>query len=180
VFAQALTEIIRRLNEAKALGLVEQYALIGGFAVSAWGVPRATRDLDFVLALGSCEPVTVARRLETDFSPGDHTDPLRGVFRTIVRVKDHSIPVQLILLPLAWSSIVFREVVSLPIFDTAVPVVSWQSLILMKLYAGGPQDLLDARQVLTVRRPTQQELDGLSALAESLGVFEAWRTLAQS
>ena len=43
MFAQALTEIIRRLEEAKALGLVEQYALIGGFAVS-WGGGRPCAD----------------------------------------------------------------------------------------------------------------------------------------
>ncbi len=81
MFAQALTDIIRRLEEAKALGLVEQYALIGGFAVSAWGVPRATHDLDFALALGAVEPAALARSLKADFHAGDPSDPLRGVFR---------------------------------------------------------------------------------------------------
>ena len=157
MFAQALTEIIGRLDEAQALGLVEQFALIGGFAVSAWGVPRATHDLDFALALGSQEPTTLARSLQAEFHAGDPTDPLRGVFRTTISVKSRSIPAQFILLPSIWSSIVFRKIVSLPVFGTSVPVVSWQSLILLKLYAGGPQDLVDAQQVLVARRPTESE-----------------------
>lgn len=177
MFAQALTEIIRRLEEAKALGLVEQYALIGGFAVSAWGVPRATHDLDFALALGAVDPAALACSLQADFHAGDPSDPLRGVFRGTIPIENQSIPAQCILLPLAWGPIIFREIVLLPLFDIAVPVVSWQSLILLKLYAAGPQDLLDAQQVLAVRRPTQPELQDLSSLAQRVGVTEAWRTI---
>lgn len=49
MFAQALTEIVRRLDEARINHLLDQYALIGGFAVAAWGVPRATHDLGLLL-----------------------------------------------------------------------------------------------------------------------------------
>jgi hypothetical protein len=50
VFAEALTETVHRLGEAKSRGLLQQYALIG---VSAWGVPRATHDFDFAVAAWS-------------------------------------------------------------------------------------------------------------------------------
>ncbi|HLZ35809.1 MAG TPA: hypothetical protein VKP13_17540 [Nitrospira sp.] len=48
---------MHRLDDAKARLLLDQYALIDGFAVSAWGLPRATQDVDSALALGSSEDV---------------------------------------------------------------------------------------------------------------------------
>ncbi|MGH7771812.1 MAG: hypothetical protein ACREQA_06200 [Candidatus Binatia bacterium] len=45
MFQQALIEIIRRLDQARERELVQSYVLVGGFAVSAWGVARATRDI---------------------------------------------------------------------------------------------------------------------------------------
>lgn len=177
MFAQALTTIISRLNEAKAQCLVDQYVLIGGFAVSAWGVPRATQDLDFALALGSSDPSKLCKHLSAEFRPGEPDDPLREVYQTSIRIEDRSVPVQLILLPTSWDSIIFNNVELLTIFDCSVPVVSWQSLILLKLYAGGPQDLLDAQQILAVRQPTQSERDNLSSLANQVNLTTTWQKL---
>ena len=178
MFNQALTEIIRRLEEAKRNGLVQHYALIGGFAVSAWGVPRATNDLDFALALGSSGPSILAKQLKAEFRPADPNDPLRGVFRCSVLVEDNTIPVQLILLPPKWENLVFQEIVSIEIFDLTVPVVNWQPLLLLKLYAGGPQDLLDAQQILSVRQPNPIELQEISRDAEQVGLLREFKSLA--
>ena len=177
MFAQALREIVRRLDDAKARHLLDQYALIGGFAVSAWGVPRATHDVDFAVALGSSDSAVLSRFLQAEFQPGEPADPLRGVFRTTVAVDDRSIPVQLILLPPAWNAIMFRDVESLSLFDCTLRVVSWQALVLLKLYAGGPQDLLDAQQILTVRQPTPAERQAVAGLAGKVGLSAAWQAL---
>lgn len=177
MFAQALAEIVRRLDDAKAKGLLNHYALIGGFAVSAWGIPRATQDVDFALAIGSTNPATLSHHLHTEFQPGEADDPLRGVFRTHVTVDDGSVPVQLILLPSEWNSIVFQDLEALSLFGHAIQVVSWHALILLKLYAGGPQDLLDAQQLLTVRRPSESERQTVSALAKRLGLTATWNRL---
>jgi len=115
VFAQALTVIVRRLDDAKARHLLDQYALIGGFAVSAWGVPWATRDVDFALALGSSDSAALSRFLQAEFQPGGPDDPLRGVFRTSVTVDDLLVPIQLVLLPPAWNVLIFQQVESLPV-----------------------------------------------------------------
>jgi hypothetical protein len=177
VFAEALTEIVRRLDDAKARHLLEQYALIGGFAVSAWGAPRATHDVDFALALGSSDTTAMARHLRAEFEPGEPDDPLRGVFRTSITVDDFSVPIQLVLLPPLWNAIIFHDVESLPIVGCTVRVVSWQALILLKLYAGGPQDLLDAQQILAVRQPTQAERRAVATLAGKVGLLAAWQRL---
>lgn len=177
MFAQALADITGRLEGAKAAGLLDAYALIGGFAVSAWGVPRASHDLDFALALGTAQPAALSAYLHATFQAGDAHDPPRGVFRTQVTVEAHSIPVQLLLLPPAWNRIVFGDLRSLSVFGCTVPVVSWLSLILVKLYAGGSQDLLDAKQVLAVRQPSASELEGIGSLAAEVGLSEAWHSL---
>jgi hypothetical protein len=177
VFTEALTEIVRRLDEAKARQFLDDYALIGGFAVSAWGVPRATHDLDFALALGATDPEAVSRYLHADFQPGEPEDPLRGVFRASVAVHDPPVPVQLVLLPSTWDAIIFQGVESLQVFGCAVPVVAWPALVLMKLYAGEPQDLLDAQQILAVRKPTKAEQEAIAALAATVGLSDAWRRL---
>ena len=71
MFDQALTEIVRRLEDARTHHLLDQYALIGGLAVAAWGVPRATHDLDFALALGSADPAALSRALNARFQAGE-------------------------------------------------------------------------------------------------------------
>ena len=52
--------------------------------------------------------------------------------------------------------------------------MSWQILVLLKLYAGGPQDLLDVQQILKVRRPQPDDLLQIAETAESLGILEEW------
>lgn len=177
MFAQALTEIVRRLDDAKARHLIEQYALIDGFAVSAWGVPRETHDVDFALALGSSDAAAFARHLHAELQPSEPDDPLRGIIRTSVTVDHLSVPIQLILLPPAWNALIFQEVESLSVFGCTVRVVSWQALILLKLYAGGPQDLLDAEQILAVRGPTPAERQAVAALATKVGLLAPWQAL---
>ena len=179
MFAQALNEIVRRLDDAKARHLLDQYALIGGFAVSAWGVPRATQDVDFALALGASDPAALARFLRAEFQPGEPDDPLCGVFKASVVVGDRLIPVQLILLPPPWNAVVFQNVELLSLFDCTLHVVSWQALVLLKLYAGGPQDWLDAQQILAVRNPTTAQRQAVAALADKVGLSAAWQALIQ-
>jgi hypothetical protein len=179
VFAQALSEIVRRLDDAKARRLLDQYALIGGFAVSAWGVPRATHDVDFALALGTADAAPLARHLHAEFHAGEADDPLRGVFRTDVTVDQASVPVQLVLLPPAWNAIIFDRVEWLSLLGSTVPVVSWQALILLKLYAAGPQDLLEAQQILAVRQPSEDERQTLASRASTLGLAKVWQLVTE-
>lgn len=169
-FGQALTEIVRRLEAATNDGLLRGYGLIGGFATAAWGVPRATHDIDFVLVAGSTDHRKIAEAIGAQFRAGDPSDPLRGVFHLTIDTKDQSIPIQLILLPARWTDAVLNGLQTLPILDCSVPVVSWQTLVLLKLYAGSPQDLMDAEAILAVRQPTPGEINGMISLAHTVGV----------
>ncbi|OGW64858.1 MAG: hypothetical protein A3H49_02375 [Nitrospirae bacterium RIFCSPLOWO2_02_FULL_62_14] len=177
MFRQALIDIVRRLDEARKKKLVQSYALVGGFAVSAWGVARATQDIDLAVALGTADPARLAAHLKAGFQPGDPDDPLCGVFRLKLSVGKRTVPVQLILLQSRWADLVFGQIKKIPVLERRLPVVDWPALVLLKLYAGGPVDLQDARNIVAVRRPNQSELKDLAAKAEELGVAEEYKAL---
>lgn len=180
MFRQALIEIIRRLDQARERKLVQSYALVGGFAVSIWGTPRATRDIDLAVALGAADPSLLAAHLEASYHPGDQDDPLRGVFRVELPVGEQAVPVQLIVLQPRWTDVVFRRVETLSVLGCSVPVVNWLSLVLLKLYAGGPVDLQDARDIVAVRRPSPAERADLATQADALGLAEECKALLGS
>lgn len=180
MFTEALSQVIARLEQARNAHLLRSYALIGGFAVSAWGVARATQDIDLAVALGPSEPQALAEYLEATYEPGDIDDPLRGVFRLNLTCEGQSVPVQLIVLPSNWADIAFRGVETVKTLGCSVPVVSWQALVLLKLYAGGPVDWQDARSIVAVRSPNVQAQEDLLAQAEKVGLAHEMRTLLDS
>jgi hypothetical protein len=177
MFREALIDIIGRLERAKQNGLLHGYALIGGFAIAAWGLPRATQDIDFALDLGGADPSVLADALGGRYRPGAPDDPLAGVITLSVQVSGQAIPIELVLLPARWTRVLFKQVQPLHTLDCSVPVVSWQPLILLKLYAGGPQDLIDAERLLVVQRPDGDTLQKLHTLAETVGLSRAFTDL---
>lgn len=179
MFPEGLSKIITCLDEARAQGLLQDYALIGGLAVSIWGEPRATRDLDFAVAIGSGSPQSLAAFLEGSYRPSEPDDPLRGVVSAFVQVGREPIPVQLVFLPEEFSEMVFDGVERVPLMGCAVPVVAWDKLVLLKLYAGGPQDLLDAKQIVEARCPSREVLATVAALAGKVGLAEEWARLVR-
>lgn len=180
MFREALIEIIRRLDQAQDRKLVQSYVLVGGFAVSVWGTPRATHDIDLAVALGSADPARLATHLKASYHPGDPDDPLRGVFRVELPIGEQVAPVQLIVFQPRWGEVVFRRVETLSVLGCQIPVVNWQALVLLKLYAGGPVDLQDARDIVAVRRPSPPERKDLAAQAEALGLAEECKALLSS
>jgi len=174
VFQQALTDVLSRLETARLEGLVEAFALIGGFAVSAWGIPRATKDIDFAIAIGSGNPHTLASFLGGRFEPGEPDDPLKGVLHSSIHIGSVSISLHLILFLSSLTGITFRNVETLSVMDHLVPVVSWQGLIILKLSGRGPQDKLDVQQILQMRHPRLNDPKQIEEMAESLGIQEDW------
>jgi hypothetical protein len=60
---------------AAAAALEQQnagFALIGGIALEAWGIPGATKDVDFAVPVGAAEPAA-----ETLRKPSTEIRPLR-------------------------------------------------------------------------------------------------------
>jgi hypothetical protein len=180
VFQEALIQSLTKLDVAKSRGYVRDFALIGGFAVAAWGVPRATHDLDFAVVIGSADPQAAAAFLGGRYDAGDPDDPLQGVIHLSIGPDHGSVPLQLVVFPPPFADVIFRQIEPLPVMDRIVPVVCWQVLILLKLYAGGPQDKFDAQQILKARQPQQADLQRITDMAYSLGLSEEWLALSNS
>lgn len=138
-----LLEKVHRLLAAAAV----PHALIGAAAMAAHGVARSTFDIDLL--------TTDARVLRDDFwaslreegpsvevRRGDADDPLRGVVR--VELADDR-PVDIVVGRHTWQT---RAVDRARPLAGAPSVVMVRDLVLLKLYAGGAQDLWDVRELL--------------------------------
>ena len=118
--------------------------LIGGMAVAAHGQVRATKDVDFMTRLPI--PEARARLTKAGYRPetrrGDPTENLP----TFLRVTVEGVRVDVLpeLVRLEWDRL---AEVSLSA-RVAVKVVDVDSLIQLKLRAGGPQDLLDVAHLV--------------------------------
>ncbi len=177
MFQEALAEILSRLETAQSRGLLSRYALIGGFAVSAWGVPRATQDIDFAIAIAQADPKALAAFIGGRYQAGEPDDPLRGVVVVSIEVEHEPISLQLLFFPSLLTELAFRHVETLSVLACSVPVVSWPVLIILKLYAGGPRDLLDVHQLLKVRRPQANDVQEIESMAQVAGVLSEWKNL---
>ena len=125
MFQDALTQIIAQLAQAKDQGLLQDFGLVGGLAIAAWGTPRATQDIDFAIALADAQPFNLATFLGGTYEEGDQDDPLRGVFRMKALGGTQQIPIQLIMFPSVWSQVLFSDIQKLELAHNLIPVVPW-------------------------------------------------------
>jgi hypothetical protein len=131
-----------------------RHALIGAMALSAYGVNRATVDLDLFATDPEClRPALWAdlrsRGVDIEVRKGDATDPLAGVVR--FRAPGES-PIDVVVGKHPWQARLLER--AEPIGGTRV--VRAADLVLLKLYAGGFQDAWDVQQLLA--RPFREDL----------------------
>ena len=126
------------------------FCVIGAAAMAVHGVARSTQDVDLlVVSPETLDPATWEPLRRDGISviphPGDVTDPLRGV----VRVRTTSPPpVDVIVGKARWQAAVLERARMASIEGVDVPVARTADLVLLKLYAGGPQDAWDVTQLL--------------------------------
>ena len=150
------------------------YALIGAAALAARGIARSTFDIDLLTtdlrALDSAVWAALPAAA-IDVRRGDVEDPLAGVIRVTL---DADRPVDIVVGKHAWQA---RAIERAEAISGGPPVVLARDLVLLKLYAGGVQDLWDIRELLALGDPS---LDAdvaadLSALPELLQ--QRWASL---
>ena len=118
------------------------HALGGAAALAVYGVSRSTVDLDL---LTTDRRVLVAdtwtalreENILVDVRTGDQDDPLAGVVRFS---QSDARPVDLVVGRLAWQKAAIDRAEHHQMGEMEVAVLSASDLILMKLYAGGPQE----------------------------------------
>jgi predicted nucleotidyltransferase len=131
---------------AELLGEEEiDFVVIGASAMAVYGVSRSTYDVDLMTidaqALQAATwAVLESEGIEVDLRYGDVQDPLRGVVRFEAREQR---PVDLIVGHGGWQAGIFDRAGWAVFEGVELPVVGLVDLILLKIYAGGPQDLWD-------------------------------------
>lgn len=174
---------IERLAAAFARAVEEvggRCAFVGAMAVSVWGVPRSTSDIDVLVILAPerfARFVTALRRRRLDTTLYDLTDGLSQ--RSHVTVRDTRSTDHWIDLKFALSAEEREEVLrAARVGPDRLPIAAAEETIAYKIKFGSDQDLRDARGILLARR----ELDRarILALARHLRVERQWRSLERS
>ena len=141
-------------------------ALAGGVAVSVHGYPRATKDVDLItrLPLAEAERRLKAAGMEAKLHSGNALDGdfscVKGTWRG---VRFDVLPQ---LVPIDWE----RSPAVILAKTRTLRVVPLETLLALKLRAGGPQDLLDAA-MLILTNPEQR--------AHALQLAEAYQVRDQ-
>jgi hypothetical protein len=146
---ELLSEVLAVLNAAQI-----QYAVIGALAVSVHGVVRASQDADAVIHATASELGVVNTKLtdlgfKTELRRGDIDDPIPALLLVSDR---HGNRVDLLAGLRGMDVAVYSRAIQVTIPGTTIPlcIASLEDLVAMKLFAGGPQDLLDARRCIAV------------------------------
>lgn len=163
-----LPDVVARLQ---SVGM--DYAVIGAMALAFHGVIRASLDVDLLLfPKPSAEPpienafagsgYTVERR------DGDVDDPIPA----LIRLRDgHANQVDLLLGLRRLDPGAASRTVTAEHQGTPLRFIGLEDLAAMKLYAGGPQDVEDVRQLLAAAG-TELDLELLRRLASRFGSVE--------
>ncbi len=125
------------------------HGLIGGAAMAVHGVARATLDTDLLVVDQTVLDremwaSLVGADLSIDIRVGDSDDPLAGLVRFICGPEI----VDLVVGRGAWQQAILTRTQRVEVASGGLHAVQLADLVVLKLYAGGPQDLLDVDLLL--------------------------------
>ena len=132
------------------------YAVIGAMAASVHGLVRASVDADVVLslpssALGRLERSFAAAGFHTELRRGDAEDPIAAMLLLTDRYDNR---VDLLVGLRGLESEAFARTVAVPFQGGTLRVIGREDFIAMKVFAGGPQDIVDARHAIAAASGT--------------------------
>ena len=175
-FVPALGRLRKLLEDAsKALHVSIDFALIGGLAVSTWGAVRATQDID-LLADSDPSPIgdwrmretlakfLVKKRCKVEWRVGDPGDPIPLLLRVEFSRSSRKLYTDILWAHKRWHQEALRRRLEVLLGKSRVFVLHPEDLILLKLDAGSPQDLLDV-QALLASKPPALDIDRLQRSA---------------
>jgi len=133
--------------------LVEQrvdYAVIGAMAASVHGTIRATTDADALLSVGlpklrKLEKAFQIAGFNTDLREGEADDPIPAL---LAACDQHGNRVDLLAGLRGLDPDAFTRAIEVPFQGGTLRVIGREDFIAMKCFAGGPQDIADARQAV--------------------------------
>jgi hypothetical protein len=140
--ALLLLDVVEFLKRQKI-----DYLVIGAFALSAHAVVRASSDVDVLLCLSHARLAKLSTLFEdagftTTLRRGDAEDPILGM---LVLSDAYGNRVDLLGGLRGLDPKVFSRAIEVPFLNEKLRIVGREDFIAMKCFAGGPQDMADAR-----------------------------------
>jgi hypothetical protein len=140
--ALLLLDVIEILRREKI-----DYVVIGAFALSAHAVVRASSDVDALLHISYARLTKLSSMFEsagftTTLCSGDADDPILGM---LVLGDSHGNQVDLLGGLRGLDPKVFSRAMEVTFLNKILRIVGREDFIAMKCFAGGPQDVADAR-----------------------------------
>jgi predicted nucleotidyltransferase len=150
-------------------GEVIEYAVIGAMAAAIHGSLRATTDADALLSIPVAKLPSLSRAFEkagftAALRRGDADDPIPAV---LLLSDTHGNRVDLLGGLRGLDPQVFARAIEIPFEGSTLRVVSREDFIAMKCFAGGPQDIVDAK--LALRSVQAIDLDLVRRVARGFG-----------
>jgi predicted nucleotidyltransferase len=163
--ALLLLDVVEILRREKV-----DYAIIGAFALSVLGVVRATMDADALLftepgRLPKLENKFRQAGFNTGLRTAEADDPVSGM---LILSDDFGNHVELLGGLRNMDPEILYRTLEITFRDAKLRIVGREDFIAMKCYAGGPQDILDARSAYRAA-PGPIDLDLLRTVARRFG-----------
>ena len=142
-----LLDILEILKKEKV-----NYAVIGALAASFYGIVRASLDADAVISLTfpslrGLEKIFKKAGFHTDLRRGDPDDPIAAL---LAITDKHGNRVDLLTGIRGMDPEAFSRTVEAPLLGKHLRMIGIEDFIAMKIYAGSPKDLADAKNALAV------------------------------
>jgi hypothetical protein len=170
---QALRDAVAVLER---LGVT--YAVMGGLAVRIWSIPRATRDVDITISAAADD----VPRISAAFEELGYTTP------EVYRTGWTDLVAEMPLIKFRWYSVAGELDIDVFLADTPYQkaymerrlladmdgfpmwVVSAEDLVLLKLVAARPRDIIDVADILFMQGQLDEEY--MRSWAKRLGIAE--------
>jgi len=155
------------------------YMLTGAFATSCYGIPRATRDVDFVISIqdsNTIDAIIAHMKDEVDFGEQVQFDTLTWGKRHIGNTKcSPFLKVELFELfddPFVEEQFRRRRHMVVPTLDVKTYVPTAEDVVVQKLRWARDKDLADALDILIVQEPQKLDMDYVSHWCKEHGTEE--------
>lgn len=133
-----------------------EYMLIGGLAVGIWGEPRATVDIDFLVAIGLDDFDTLKHKLiESSRFVFIHEKPMVFGKITFLRAtlkSNTDISVDFLFADDDFKNESLKRKKAVQIAVFSVNITTPEDLIILKLLSGRKQDRLDAEKIIEIQK----------------------------
>ena len=148
---------------------------MGGIAVSVWGEPRTTYDIDAVIGVSSSESGKFLLEAGKQNFTYDKRNPVKTIqksdFITLVSsVKNHRIYVDLFLASGEYQKAALSRRKEIKLSGRKIPVISAEDLVLYKLFAGRTKDIDDIKEIL-ISQKRKLDMKYMKKWAIKLGIM---------